>query len=250
MSETPYNLESPYDIDLASHEEHVDFFDEQWEQHMAGLGNEHVDENLEQPTHQHHELPAAENAIASGPSNAEQQSSGENAVSYAVVRVWINDGIRQNGPSQRAEDYIHVSGPGMYADNPLPNPAEDAPVETLLPTTDEDEIRRWKLVPCSACVQYENYYACFTGKWQEQPDRPIEFSCTDRKGPGVIESKMECIADDDNGNPLLLVTMMVLRRGVVSKIELWGKRMVGGETTQLSADEREYCWWHEQKRIE
>ena len=48
---------------------------------------------------------------------------------------------------------------------------------------------------------------------------------------------MECIADDDNGNPLLLVTMMVLRRGVVSKIELWGKRIVGGETTQLSADE-------------
>ena len=49
-------------------------------------------------------LPAAENAIAPGPSNAEQQSSGEIAVSYAVVRVRINDGIRQNGPSQRPED--------------------------------------------------------------------------------------------------------------------------------------------------
>ena len=32
--------------------------------------------------------------------NTEYQSTGEKDVSYAIVRVWINDGLRQNGPLQ------------------------------------------------------------------------------------------------------------------------------------------------------
>ena len=228
----------------------MSFFDEEWEQYMAGLVNEDTNENLEQPPQQEYGLPVTESTIAPEPSNTEHQLFGENEASYSIVRVWMNDGLRQNSPSQQTADYIHISGPGMYADNPLPNSVVDAPVETLLPTTDEDEIRRWKLIPCSACAQYDNYWACFTGKWQEQAGRPVEFSYANKHGPGVIDSKIECLADDDNGHPLLLVTMIVLRRGVESKIEFWGKRrIVGDEMTRLSAAEQDYCLDTELKRL-
>ena len=34
--------------------------------------------------------------------------------------------------------------------------------ETLFPTKDEDEIKRWKLIPRSACVQYDQDWATFS----------------------------------------------------------------------------------------
>ncbi|KAK0512888.1 hypothetical protein JMJ35_004905 [Cladonia borealis] len=97
---------------------------------------------------------------STGLAKLEHQSTGENGVFYAVVKVWINEDMKQYGPRQRVTDYIHVSDPGTYAPIPESNAAENAAVETLFPTEDEDEIKRWKLVPRSACVQYEQYWAC------------------------------------------------------------------------------------------
>ena len=34
--------------------------------------------------------------------------------------------------------------------------------ETLFPTKDEDEIKRWKLIPRLACVQYDQHWAKFS----------------------------------------------------------------------------------------
>ena len=44
----------------------------------------------------------------------------------------------------------------------------------------------------------------------------MEFSYANKKGPGVIDCKIECTTDDHYGNPLLLVTMMVLSIGTRS----------------------------------
>ena len=69
---------------------------------------------------------------------------------------------------------------------------------------------------------------------------PVEFSHADRKCPDVIECKIEAMTEDDNGHKLLLITM-ILESGVESKIELWGKRIVGdSENTRLTSAEKDY----------
>ncbi|KAK0513256.1 hypothetical protein JMJ35_004242 [Cladonia borealis] len=222
------------------HQDHMDMFEKEWEGHFAGTTDEAVDEKTARPTH----FPST------GPANAEHLSTGENGVFYAVVKVWINDDIEQYGPRQRVTDYIHVSDPDLYAPIPEANSAENATVETLFPTEDEDETKRWKLVPRSACVQYDQYWACFNVKWQESVDEPAEFSLAITKGPGVVDCKVEVMTEDDNKHRLLLVTMLTLEGDVENKIDLWGKRIVGNEEyTLLTKDEKSYVWFEEQKRV-
>lgn len=51
---------------------------------------------------------------STGIANTEPQSTEENGVYYAAVRVWINDEIEQNGPRQRTTDYIYITDAGTY----------------------------------------------------------------------------------------------------------------------------------------
>ena len=110
-----------------------------------------------------------------------------------------------------------------------------------LNTKDEDEIKRWKLVPRSACVQYDQDSASINCKWQESADEPVEFSDAVTKDPNVTDCTIEALAADNNGHRLLLVTMVTMKEGIESKIELWGKRFVGDDGyTRLTKDEKSY----------
>ena len=227
-ADAPFEWEFPEE-----HQDHMSFFDEQWEEHFAGTMDE-----------------VHGNTAQTGLANPEDQSSGENGDFYAVVRVWIDDDRIQSGTRQHLTNYIHVSDPGVYAPIPESSSAENAAVETLFPTEDEDEIKRWKLIPRSACVQYDQDWANFSVKWQESANQPIGFSHVVTKGPNIVDCKVEALANDNNGHRLLLVTMVTLKEGVESKIELWGKRIVSGDQyTRLIPDEKDYCWVEEQKRV-
>ena len=225
-ADAPFEWEFPEE-----HEDHMGFFEEQWEGHFAGTMNE-----------------VHGNTAQTGLANPGDQSSGGNGDLYAVVRVWIDD-KHLSGPRQGLA-YIHVSDPGLYAPIAESNLAENAAVETLFPTEDEEEIKRWKLIRRSACVQWGHDWANFSVKWQESVEQPVEFSTVVTKGPNVVNCKVEALANDNNGHRLLLVTMVTMKEGVETKVELWGKRLAGGNSyTRLTADEKDYCCFEEQKRM-
>ena len=232
-ADAPFEWEFPEE-----HEDHMGFFEEEWRGHFAM--DEAIDEKIARPKH----FPST------GPPNDEHLSNGDNGVFYAIVKVWIDEDIEQYGPRQRLTDYIHISDPNLYASFPESHPAANGTVGTLLPTKDEDELKHWRLVARSACVQYGQYWACFNVKWQESVDGPAEFSSAITQGPGVVDCTVEVMTEDDNKHRLLLVTMLTLEGDVERKIEFWGKRIVASEEyTQLTKDEKGYAWFEEQKRV-
>ena len=85
---------------------------------------------------------------------------------------------------RREADIVYISDPGKYAAIPETRPAS-----------------------CRACIQCEQFWACFSCKWQESADGPVEFSHADVEGPGVIDCKIEAMTEDDIGHRLLLVTV-------------------------------------------
>ena len=108
------------------------------------------------------------------------------------------------GPRLLETDIIRIGGPSRYAQIPQTDLAENAVIETLFPTDDEEDIKHWKLIPRSARVQYGRYWCSFRVKWLEYLDRPVEFIYAGAKDSHVTDCEVKCLAEDDNKNVLLL----------------------------------------------
>ena len=146
-------------------------------------------------------------------------------------------------------EIVHVSDPSTYANVPDATPAGNAGVETLWPTDDEEDIRRWKLIPCSAQLRFANCWVRFRGKLLESQGYP-EVCEVDTKSNNVTDCTVHRMADDENGNRLLWVKMTVKMKAADDlQIELCCKKIVGDEVTRLSRVEEEYVHDEEMGRF-
>ena len=225
----------------------MNFSDEQWQQRITDImrDDEHestaeqrVNQDNEVFTNEHTAVPGTSDVSSNGLTTNEQQSTRYIDISYTMVKVRRDKVLKPPGTQF---EIIRIGGPSQT------DFAENAVIETLFPTDDEDDIKRWKLVPRSARVQCGNYWCSFSVKWLEYLDRPVEFIYAGAKDSYVINCEVKCLADDDNKNALLHVNMTVLSDGVPCNLEVWCKRNTGDGMTQLTSDEAQYIWDEELK---
>ena len=236
-----------------SFEDYMNFSDEQWQQRITDImrDDEHestpeqrVNQDNEVFTNEHTAVPGTSDVPSTGLTTNEQQSTRDIDISYTIVKVRRDKDLKPPGTQF---DFIRIGDPSRYAPNSQTDLAENAVVETLFPTDDEDDIKHWKLVPRSARVKCGNYWCSFWVKWLEYLDRPVEFIYAGAKDSYVTNCEVKCLADDDNKNTLLYVNMTVLSYGVPCNLEVWCKRNTGDERTQLTSDEAQYIWDEELK---
>ena len=167
-------------------------------------------------------------------------------MSLTLVFVRMAKELFRVGPRQLQTDILHVSNPNAYAHVPEATSAEagmlcqelvaretlsstypdNFEIETILPTNDEDEIKYWKLVPCSARLQYANSWVRFRCKLLEYKGYP-EVCVVVAKSDNVIDCTIYRMADDENDNRLLWVKMKAWRFGARAEVELCCKRKTG-----------------------
>ena len=169
----------------------------------------------------------------------EDTKSREIDMSWAVVFSRIDKNVFHYGPLSIQKANLHVSNLERYAHVPEGTSAGDTKIETILPTEDEDEIKRWRLIPCSAHLQFSDTWVRFRCKLYESQGHPENFEI-EAKGKRVVDCKVYRMANDDNGNRLLWVNLKAKRNGVLMVIELCCKKIVGDEVTRLSRVEGEY----------
>ena len=102
-----------------------------------------------------------------------------------------------------ATDILHISNPTTYAQLPEASSAGNAEVETILPTEDEEEIKRWKLVPCSAQLRFSNTWVHFRCKLLESKGCPESF-VIEAKSNSIIDCSVYRMANDENDNRFAL----------------------------------------------
>ena len=180
--------------------------------------------------------------------NEEVRPNGQIDMSWAVVFVRLAKVIYYVGPRESPTNILHVSNPNRYANVREATSATNDDVETILPTEDEDEIRRWKLVPCSARLQYANAWVRFRCKLLEYKGYP-EVCVVVAKSDNVIDCTIYRMADDENDNRLLWVKMKALLSGAPVDVEMCCKKIVGDEVTVLSDDELKYVQEEEYMRF-
>ena len=162
-------------------------------------------------------------------------------MSWSVVFVRLNKDLFHLGPRQTKTNILHISNPTTYAQLPEASSAENAEIETILPTNDEEEIKMWKLVPCSAQLRFSNTWVRFRCKLLESKGCPESF-VIETKSNSIIDCKIYRMADDENGNRLLWVNMKAWRFSAPVEVELCCKKIVGDEVTRLSQVEERYVW--------
>ena len=171
--------------------------------------------------------------------NGRNDQSNNIDMSWSIVFVRMDKEIYHEGPRQLPTNILHVSNPGTYAAVPEGTSSNNTEVDTILPTEDEDEIKRWKLVPCSAQLQFSNSWVRFRCKLFESEGHPENFEVV-AKSENVLDCKVYRMANDDRGNRLLWINMKAKRFGNPIPVELCCKKIVGQEVTRLSDDESDY----------
>ena len=178
----------------------------------------------------------------------EEEKTTNIDMSWAVVFVRIDKEMYHDGPRKLPTDILHVSHPGMYVGVPAGTSNDNTKIETVFPTEDEDEIKRWKLVPCSAQLQLQNSWVRFRCKLLESQGVPEDFEVV-KTSPNVVDCKVYRLAHDDNGNHLLWINMKGRRLGKPRTVEMCLKKIVGQEVTSLSHNERSYVFDEECGRL-
>ena len=160
-------------------------------------------------------------------------------MSWAVVFVRMGQELKHVGPRRHKTDILHVSKPDTYSQVPAASSAGNTEVETIFPTEDEEEIKRWKLVPCSARLQIGNCWVRFRCKLLEASGCPEDF-IVEAKSKLVIACAVYRMANDENDNRLLWINLKVWKSGSEVMMELCCKKIVGNEVTELNAVELDY----------
>ena len=192
--------------------------DEAWEAHMQEI------------------IKIGEEEIAD---NGGEEKSTNIDMSWAVVYVRIDKKMHHQGPRELPTDILHVSHPGMYVAIPAGTSNDDTKIDTVFPSEDEDEIKRWKLVPCSAQLRLSNSWVRFRCKLLESQGSPEDFEVV-TTSENVVDCKVYRMASDGRGNRLLWINMKAKRFGKPIPVEMCLKKIVGQEATSLSGDETEY----------
>ncbi len=261
MSDQSYNLELPEDMDLTELED-MDLSSQHWQDRIANFMKEVESEytpgqlghrDNEVPTNEHSAVPDLSDVPSTGQTTDEDQSDLDSTsdpdIMYAIVMVRVDDELVHFGRRLYQTDYVHVSGPGIYANIPETNSAEDVGIDTIMPTDDEEEIEHWRLIPCSAVIQYRQYWASFSCKLQEYIGEPRDFVRAEGAEHNVLQCEIKSAGTDDNRNNLLQAEMTV-RKGVgIEKFEFWCKRIVGDEEPELTRSEGRYVSDEEQRAI-
>lgn len=160
-------------------------------------------------------------------------------MSWAVVFIRLDKEMEYVGPRRYPTDILHVSQPATYSRVPAASSTGNTEVETIFPTEDEEEIKRWKLVPCSARLTIGNSWVRFRCRLLEASGCPQDF-VIEAKSEFVIACAVYPMANDENDNRLLWINLKVRMSGSESMMELCCKRIVGNEVTKLNAVELEY----------
>ena len=104
---------------------------------------------------------------------------------------------------------VHISaGTGLpnlvtqyqYVAVPAGTSNDNTKIDTVFPTEDEDEIKRWKLVSCSAQLQLSNSWVRFRCKLLESQGFPEEFEVV-KTSENVLDCKVYRMANHDRPMP-------------------------------------------------
>ena len=223
MSPNTSDLSFPQDLIPAGY----DLSEEEWQEHVREIIKIGQQDNV---------------------TNEGDEAERELDMSWAVVFVRMDNGLYHVGPRRLETDILHVSKPTKYAQMPEGFSAGNTEVETILPTEDEEEIKRWKLVPCSARLQFANCWVRFRCKLLEAYGYPENF-VLEAKSNNVVDCTVYRMANDENDNRLLWINMKALRSGSEVDVELCCKKVVGNEVTRLSSVELEYVEEEEAMRF-
>ena len=158
-------------------------------------------------------------------------------MSWSVVFVRLDKKVLHIGPRQKETNILHVSNPSTYAQVPAASSAQNAEIETIFPTDDEDETKQGS--PCSARLRFSNFWVTFRCKLLESKGYPESF-VIEAKSNHIKDCNIYRMADDENGNCLLWVNTKGWRDGAWSELELCCKKIVGDEVTRLSQVEERY----------